>query len=81
MTDDDGDPTIPGKPERDVEQMRGGIDRLDEHLDDAKRKAEYTREAAGGGEEFAGEWEDTEGGPGGDDPVGAADEEGHHRDR
>jgi hypothetical protein len=79
MTSDDPTQRL----EREAEDLEHKGEHLEEHIDEAKRKAAEARnddEAAG--EEVVGDFEDTEPAPaGGDDPVGAADEQGDQRER
>jgi len=72
-----------GRMEDTAAELDDRIDKLGEHLDEARHKAEQV--PAGDeapGSEVVGDFEDTEGGPMfGEDPVGAADEQGDTRER
>jgi hypothetical protein len=57
-------------PERDLaragDELEERIDRLDGHIDEARQAA---RAQASGGEDVAGDWEDTDDASGGEDPA------------
>jgi septal ring factor EnvC (AmiA/AmiB activator) len=75
-----------GEPEQQLEHTTDELDhelhRLEDHITDARKKAEERREEAIPGESVAGDWEDTEGTPGqGEDPAGAVDGDAAGQDR
>jgi hypothetical protein len=60
--------------EREADAMEARIDQLDDHIDEAERKAEARREESQPLEDTAGDWNDERPDrPGGDDPEGAVD--------
>ncbi|HMJ35730.1 MAG TPA: hypothetical protein VK501_17635 [Baekduia sp.] len=66
---------VAAKMERDADELDERIDKLEEHISDAKRAAQARREEAAPGEAVAGDSEETRGTPGqGDDPEGAVDD-------
>jgi hypothetical protein len=65
-----------GGPEQRLEHTADELDhdlqRLGDHISDARRQAEERREEANPAEAVAGDWEETRGAPGqGEDPEGA----------
>jgi septal ring factor EnvC (AmiA/AmiB activator) len=60
--------------EHTAEELDHELHRLEDHITDARKKAEERREEAIPGEAVAGDWEDTRGTPSqGEDPTGAVD--------
>jgi hypothetical protein len=67
--------------ERDAENLEQDLDRLGDHIDEAKGRLAERAKEAGNTDAVAGDWEDTE--PDdviGDDPKGAAGGEGDDGD-
>lgn len=60
--------------EHEAGELEERLDRLEDHIEDAERKAKERRREVDPAEEVAGDWEETRGTPGqGEDPEGAVD--------
>ncbi len=61
--------------ERSGDEPQERLDRLDEHIDDARHEPTAHREDADESENVAGDWEDSDDASGGDDPAALDDPE------
>jgi hypothetical protein len=74
-------PTDPDRElERTGDELEERIERLDDHIDDARQEAKARREESDPGEHVAGDWEDTDDAAGGEDAEGFDDPEADEED-
>jgi hypothetical protein len=66
--------------ERTGDELKERLEKLDDHIDDARQEAKARREESDPGEGVAGDWEDTDDDAGGEDPEGFDDPEAEDED-